>query len=250
MNPTWTRSLAPGTRCHAAAVIAPKKLRRVMLMGHIISLMSQGEQDRSQEAGVGGWRSRVKRAALSIIAALAFAVAGWLSPRLANWLRTPERSVAPVATPGAARIEGPYFSDGDRIAERIVAAINHSQKSIHIGMYSLTQPDITAALDAARRRGVDIRIVADEQQSHEPHSEISYLAAHGIQVRLSRGYNSSHSIMHNKFAVFDGKTVETGSFNWTTSADRYNFENAVFISDPGVAARYESEFQRIWEQAE
>ena len=90
MNPTWTRSLAPGTRCHATAVIAPKKLRRVMLMGHIISLMSQGEQDRSQEAGVGGWRSRVKRAALSIIAALAFAVAGWLSPRLANWLRTPD----------------------------------------------------------------------------------------------------------------------------------------------------------------
>ena len=69
-------------------------------------------------------------------------------------------------------------------------------------------------------------------------------------MRLSQGYRGNRSIMHNKFAVFDGKMVETGSFNWTTSADRYNFENALFISDPAVAARYESEFERIWEQAE
>ncbi|PYU90320.1 MAG: phosphatidylserine/phosphatidylglycerophosphate/cardiolipin synthase, partial [Acidobacteria bacterium] len=40
-----------------------------------------------------------------------------------------------------------------------------------------------------------------------------------------------------------------GSFNWTISADRYNFENALFLSEPAVAARYESEFERIWEQA-
>jgi len=43
--------------------------------------------------------------------------------------------------------------------------------------------------------------------------------------------------------------VETGSFNWTTSASQYNFENALFLRDPRVASRYEKEFERIWEQA-
>ena len=194
----------------------------------------------------------MKRVTLSLVAIVLFVlvVVARFSPRLSRWLGTSARSVAPVATPGAARVEGPYFSDGDRIAERVIAAINHSQKSIHLSMYDLTQPDIAASLEAAHRRGVEIRIVADEHQSHEPHSEIPYLASRGIPVRLSRGYKGNRSIMHNKFAVFDGKMVETGSFNWTTSADRYNFENALFISDPAVAARYESEFERIWEQAE
>lgn len=55
--------------------------------------------------------------------------------------------------------------------------------------------------------------------------------------------------MHNKFAVFDGRLVETGSYNWTTSATSYNFENAIFIRDLKVSARYEEEFQHIWAQA-
>jgi phosphatidylserine/phosphatidylglycerophosphate/cardiolipin synthase-like enzyme len=55
--------------------------------------------------------------------------------------------------------------------------------------------------------------------------------------------------MRNKFAVFDGKLVLTGSFSWTTSADNYNFENAIFVSDLAVVARFEEESQRIWSEA-
>jgi len=173
-------------------------------------------------------------------------------PQLRRWLpsaRNLERTVAPVAAPGSAPVEGPYFSDGGRVAERVVAAINRTHKSLHIAIYDLTQPDITAALAEAHRRGVEVLIVADAGQSREPHSEIAYLRSQGIPVRLSHGYKGNRSIMHNKFAVFDGKLAETGSFNWTTSAEGYNYENALFIADPAVVARYEDEFQRIWGQA-
>ncbi|PYU90321.1 MAG: hypothetical protein DMG25_17350, partial [Acidobacteria bacterium] len=86
----------------------------------------------------------MKRAKLPLagILLLVLVVVGSLSSRLSRWLRTPVPSFTPVATPGGARVEGPYFSDGDRIAERIIAAINHSQKSIHLSMYDLTQPEI------------------------------------------------------------------------------------------------------------
>lgn len=174
-------------------------------------------------------------------------------PQLKRWLpsaRNLARSVAPVAAPGSAPVEGPFFSDGGRVAERIVAAINRTQKSLHIAIYDLTQPDITAALADAHRRGVEVLIVADEGQARERHSEIAYLRSQGIPVRLSYGYRGNRSIMHNKFAVFDGKLAETGSFNWTTSAENYNYENALFIADPTVVARFEEEFQRIWKQAQ
>ncbi len=174
-------------------------------------------------------------------------------PQLTRVSQAPTRSehhASPVPVPGSAPVEGPYFSDGDRVADRIIAAINQTQKSLHVAIYDLTHPDIAAALEDAHRRGVEILIVADERQSREPHSEVPYLRSRGISIRLSRGYRGNRSIMHNKFAVFDGRLAETGSFNWTTSAAGYNYENALFIADPNVVARFEAEFQRIWEQAE
>lgn len=154
-----------------------------------------------------------------------------------------------VPISGSSAIQGPYFSDRDRIADRIIAAINHTKHTLDIAVYSMTQPDLTAAIEAAHRRGVRVRIVSDEGQSLDRHSEIYYLRSSGVPVRLSGGYRGQRSLMHNKFAVFDGDVVETGSFNWTTSANSYNFENAIFIKDPKVSARYESEFNHIWAQA-
>lgn len=158
-------------------------------------------------------------------------------------------ATAPVTISGESFIQGPYFSDRDRIADRIISAINHTRHALDIAVYSLTQPDITAAIQAAQRRGVKVRIVSDAEQSLDRHSEIDYLRSQGITIRLSGGFRGQRSLMHNKFAVFDGDLVETGSFNWTTSAASYNFENAVLIRDPKVSARYEEEFNHIWAQA-
>jgi len=154
----------------------------------------------------------------------------------------------PAADAGQAAIDGPYFSDRDQPGEQVIAAINRARATLDVAMFDLTHPDITAALDRARRRGVRIRLVADESQARDRRSEVPYLRSRGMAVRLSGGFHGARSTMHDKFAVFDGQTVATGSFNWTSSADRYNFENLIFISSPAVAGRYEAAFRRIWEQ--
>lgn len=161
--------------------------------------------------------------------------AGLLAPSLA-------RGSAPSS------LQGPYFSDSDRVAEQIVGAINGSRSEIDVAMYDVTEPEIAGALEAAGRRGVRVRLVADRQQAREPHSEVPDLRARGIPVRLSGGYRGSRSLMHDKFAVFDGALAVTGSFNWTTSAEDFNFENALFVRNPEVVARYRQEFERIWAQ--
>jgi phosphatidylserine/phosphatidylglycerophosphate/cardiolipin synthase-like enzyme len=120
---------------------------------------------------------------------------------------------------------------------------------VDAAVYDVTDPEIASALERARARGVNVRIVSDERQASGRNSEVGYLRQHGISVRLSRGYRGDRSLMHDKFAVFDGALVETGSFNWTVSAARYNFENAVFLSDPVVVRKYAEEFGRIWDQA-
>ncbi len=154
------------------------------------------------------------------------------------------------AQAGAAVIEGPYFSDGNHIAEHIVSEIDGTRHTLDVAVYDITDRAIVSALIAARRRGVRVRIVTDAHQAEEPYSEDAWLRRHGVSLRLSAGYRGVNSYMHNKFAVFDGRICETGSFNWTTSANKFNYENAIFIHDPAVAARYEREFNRIWGQAQ
>ena len=194
-------------------------------------------------------RFRLQRSsffAVILAAALAygyFLTSGRRSPTTAT-------GPAPVSVSGASSIQGPYFSDRDRIADRIIAAINHTRHTLDIAVYSFTQPEITAAVQDAYHRGVRVRIVSDEGQAFGWHSEIGHLRSVGVPIRLSGGFRGRRSLMHNKFAVFDDALVETGSFNWTTSANSYNFENALFIRDPKVAARYEEEFEHIWAQAQ
>lgn len=156
---------------------------------------------------------------------------------------------SPISLSGSSSIQGPYFSDQNRVSDRIVAAINNTRQTLDIAVYSITQPDITTAIEAAHVRGVRIRIVSDEEQSFDRHSEIDYLRSRGIPVRLSGGFRGKRSLMHDKFAIFDRNLVETGSFNWTTSGTSYNFENIVFIESPAVAKRFSEEFEHIWASA-
>ncbi len=68
-----------------------------------------------------------------------------------------------------------------------------------------------------------------------------------MDVRL----NGIYSIMHNKFIVADGSAVETGSFNYTSSAEKRNAENALVIkNEPSIARRYQAEFNRLWNESE
>lgn len=194
---------------------------------------------------------KMRRPISYLTALVILALAAVVSFRAALLHRSGEReNTAAVADPPSqSPIKGPYFSNQNRVGERIIAAINKSQGSIDVAMYSLTEPSIAAALEAAARRGVHIRIVADAGQSQGRHSEIPFLREAGIAIRLSGGYRGRRSLMHDKFAVFDRREVETGSFNWTTSADDYNYENAIFIVDSSIAKQYENEFEVIWTRA-
>ena len=57
-------------------------------------------------------------------------------------------------------------------------------------------------------------------------------------------------IAHNKVMVIDGQTVLTGSFNWSTAADKHNAENLLTIHDPRVAQAYDRNFRDRLEDSE
>lgn len=141
----------------------------------------------------------------------------------------------------------PYFSPNGGVSSNIINAINNTKSSIDLAIFDLTSEDIAASLEKAKSRGVKIRIVADSRQAKGAHSDITGLTREGLNIKITHG--EGRGIMHNKFAIFDGKLMVTGSYNWTNNAERFNYENAIFITDSNVIGAYQKEFDKMWKSA-
>ena len=140
----------------------------------------------------------------------------------------------------------------ESIRDEIIKRINLSGKSIDIAIYVFTAGPIAQALLDAKNRGVRIRIILDEMQikrDTKGHSEYRFLVDNGFNLKVRSGIKG-FGIMHNKLAIYDGRVVQTGSYNWTGNAESNSWENAVFIDEASVAQKCRDYFQRMWNYAE
>jgi len=135
-----------------------------------------------------------------------------------------------------------YFSPNGGCQRAVIAQIRKAAQTIDIAMYYLSSRDIAQALVKARQNNVRIRIVLDQGQEVESASKSGYLVGHGFDVRYHLGFG----LMHNKFAIIDGKSLITGSFNWTLTAEERNEENLLIIDDTRTIAKYEKRFDYLW----
>lgn len=132
-----------------------------------------------------------------------------------------------------------YFTPGVQCENRIVEEIAKAQ-TIDIAVYSITNKKITSALLNAKKRGARIRVVTDRTMAGNKYSKDEVLLKAGIPLRK----NKKHKIEHNKFAVFDGSHIVTGSYNWTDAATKSNSENCVFLD--ALAEDYSARFEYLW----
>jgi phosphatidylserine/phosphatidylglycerophosphate/cardiolipin synthase-like enzyme len=68
----------------------------------------------------------------------------------------------------------------------------------------------------------------------------------GIPIRFDHRY----LIMHDKFVVVDGETVETGGLNFRSSAESRKAENVLVLHDVSVAQKYGQEWDRLCGESE
>ncbi|WWO99531.1 MAG: phospholipase D family protein [Candidatus Dasytiphilus stammeri] len=138
------------------------------------------------------------------------------------------------------------FSPGNSASDLILNVIYKAQHTIDIAAYSFTSKSISLALLKAQKHGVKIRIIADHKANYNHYSAITYLANHKMLVRLNKHY----AIMHNKFMIIDSQIIETGSYNYTSAADKHNAENIIILYHyPEIAYQYTKEFNRLWKES-
>jgi phosphatidylserine/phosphatidylglycerophosphate/cardiolipin synthase-like enzyme len=138
------------------------------------------------------------------------------------------------------------FAPWEDAEAMIVEALRTARRQILVQAFSFTSRNLANALIAARRRGVDVRVTADREQTFSSdNSRIPDLAAAGIPVSLEVRYQSAH----NKVMVIDADTanqaVITGSYNWSYAAQNRNAENVLLLrGNPALVRAYASNWHR------
>jgi phosphatidylserine/phosphatidylglycerophosphate/cardiolipin synthase-like enzyme len=124
----------------------------------------------------------------------------------------------------------------DALVERIDAA----RKSFHGAFYSISSQRIAQTLVAAKKRGVDVRIVTEKDTVCD---QVWLLVNAGIPVVT----DERRALMHDKFAVIDDEITWTGSYNLTYNGAFENDNNAIAIRSADLAAIYQAEFREMHE---
>lgn len=135
-----------------------------------------------------------------------------------------------------------YF---DNIKQVISDELRSAKHSIYVAVAWFTDKDLFDILKQKCLSGIEVKllILGDEINNN---SGIDYTS---LNRNNSRAYiialNDTSNLMHHKFCVIDGKTVLTGSYNWSYRA-RQNDENITVTRDHSeLALQFIEQFKNI-----
>jgi mitochondrial cardiolipin hydrolase len=164
-------------------------------------------------------------------------------PDLLKWLNEVVKVIDQAATQVAVDTRV-WFSPGNDCRDAVIRHFQSCRQRVDVCVFTIADNDISAAILGAHQRGVSVRVISDNHKRLDAGSDIDRMLEHGIPVAL----DDSDAHMHHKFALFDGRWLLNGSFNWTRSASQANDENLVVTNDPQQLRRFGAQFEELWER--
>lgn len=133
----------------------------------------------------------------------------------------------------------------------LIGLIDSVTQTIDIAVYRLTYELVVDALARACARGARIRIVSENEEALSNEAVYQRLQSLScVELRTDaaadRQQGQFATLMHHKFAVFDGSTVWTGSLNWATRELHYDANNIIVMRDARIARLYTQEFEEMF----
>lgn len=188
------------------------------------------------------------RLLLLVFALVAAGAAGAQVPQRGAQGQAPREPPPLFAAQGTVQVA---FTPRDNAEAMIVGCIREAKQQILVQAFSFTSRALANALIAAKRGGVEVRVMADREQTFGGEaSRIPELVRAGISVALEVRYQSAH----NKVMVIDAGSADaaviTGSYNWTYAAQYKNAENVLILRhNPDIANAYAANWRRHFADA-
>ena len=132
-----------------------------------------------------------------------------------------------------------------------VNLIDSTTSTLDMAVYEWSRiPDIENAIERARKRGVQIRIVyevKDEQPLREEMDNFLSTINNKKSDEIADNKKLTSMLMHNKFIISDKKRLMTGSMNFSrTGFSGFNANNVIIIDSPALSEYYTKEFEQMY----
>lgn len=134
----------------------------------------------------------------------------------------------------------------------VLAALNSATQSITLTIYEVNDPEIDAALFAAQKRGVDVRVIYNYYSFyhmgrwHNMQPWIDELEAGGIRTQRA---SSSYTVTHQKTFTIDGRLSLVMSFNLRPNYFGQTRDFGITTTDPNEIAEIARVFDADWSGA-
>lgn len=120
-----------------------------------------------------------------------------------------------------------WFLPQKAALQRLCDMLATAKKTVRVAMFTWTHPMLTDAVIAAHRRGVQVEVCVDRNQSSgSGAATVKRLCEAGIPVRTNYG----NALLHHKCLWIDETLLACGSANWTRAAIKSNDDYFVVLS--------------------
>ncbi len=164
--------------------------------------------------------------------------------KVLEWVEEASKVLAIKPKADESRKSEAFFSPEDNCTSKIIRLFQTVRSRADVCVFTITDDRIKDAIMDAHQRGIAVRIISDNDKSNDLGSDIYQLERAGVPVRCDR--TDYH--MHHKFAIFDGSSLLTGSYNWTRSAARNNEENFIVTQDDSLVNAFTVAFDELWKK--
>jgi len=127
-----------------------------------------------------------------------------------------------------------------RLTSETIAGSEHSIAAL---VYKFEDQSILKSLEGALKRGIKVRLLADEKEASDKKSLVFRANRAGAEVRL---WSREQGKLHAKCLIVDGQQVLSGSFNWTDSAAESNIELILSFENSETVQEFSALFERLW----
>lgn len=159
---------------------------------------------------------------------------------------TSVRTLAATATNtvNAVQVEAAFEEDCERL---VLREIPKARQELVVTTYIITRASVIDAICQVAERKVPVQLKYDERlaaDSRGMKKALEKMRKAGVECAPVK-FRSAYGKMHDKFVVIDRRRVLTGSYNFTTTASKENYENLVLIESPKIAEEFIHAFDQI-----
>ncbi len=135
------------------------------------------------------------------------------------------------------------FSPAANPYEKAISQIlKNASKEIFVSIFFLTHKDIIQDLIAAKKRGVDVKIIYDAAGAGNMKDKVKMLRNAQIFLKAENWGGKDHE----KNMIIDSKILITGSANFSNSGMNKNDENILIFENPDIAMFYRTHFLNLY----